>query len=748
MNTRYSTLGLLGLIGVVWLPGLVGTCAGDAAPAVKEPTHWAFRSVVAPDVPKVKNTTWVRTPVDNFILARLEENGLKPAPVADKQTLLRRVYFDLIGLPPTPAEQNAFLEDTAPDAFAKVVDALLARPEYGQRWARHWLDVARYAETNGYERDGVKPSAWRYRDYVIDALNKDKPYDRFLTEQLAGDELPNATVESRIATTFLRLGTWDDEPAEKLVDRYDQLDDVLGVTASAFLGVTLRCARCHDHKFDPFSQGDYYRMLAVFEPLKRPQKDRADLDVSLGNEATATKSSAAEALADAERLLLQKKLETWLHDAGERLFAADASALPVDAIRAFQADPNKRDAEQKALAKQYAAQLEKEIAAAATEEERRQRKEIDDRLLALRASRTDDMPRAYIWYEEGPKAPPTHIFKRGDPNKPGVEVQPGLPSVLVRKQPEPPQPTKTSTGRRLWLAHWLTQPDNPLTARVMVNRVWQYHFGKGIVATPSNFGLMGDAPTHPELLDYLADRFVKDGWSLKKLHRLLVLSNTYQTSSATEAGEKQGEMKLALFGRWRQRRLEAEAVRDAVLAVSGDLNSKRGGPGIYPPLPRAVLEGQSRPGEGWVTSETREAARRSIYIFAKRSLCPPELELLDKADSTSSCEQRPVSTTAPQALTLLNGAFMQEQSAHFAARLEKAAGADPADQVRLAYRLALCRPPRTEEVELAIAFLTKQQQLIENEARTAKQSANDAKTKALAALCLVLLNLNEFAYPG
>ncbi len=667
-------------------------CVAAVTPAEADSTHWAFRPVQAPAVPKVRDTEWVRNSVDAFILAKLEEKDLHPAPAADKLTLLRRVSFDLIGLPPTPAEQKAFLDDTSAEAFAKVVDGLLARPEYGERWARHWLDVARYADTNGYERDGAKPSAYRYRDYVIDALNNDKPYDRFVTEQLAGDELPDADAAAKIAPTFLRLGTWDDEPAEPLIDRYDQLDDVLGVTASAFLGITLRCARCHDHKFDPFSQRDYYRMLAVFEPLKRPQNARADLDRPVGT--------------DAE-------------------------------MKAFQKGADADDAE--------IAALQKQLPAGKTEADLRQRKEIEDKIAAIKSARHAELPHAYVWYEEGPKAPPTHIFKRGDPHKPGSEVQPGVPSVLTRKQPDPPEPTKITTGRRLWLARWLTSKDNPLTARVMVNRVWQYHFGKGIVGTASNFGVQGDAPSHPELLDYLADRFVKDGWSLKKLHRLIVLSNTYQTSSALEPGDKHGSEKLALFGRWRQHRLEAEAVRDAVLAVSGDLNLQRGGPGVYPSLPRAVLEGQSRPGEGWGKSEPHDAARRSIYIFAKRSLCPPELDLLDKADTTSSCEQRPVSTTAPQALTLLNGAFMQEQAAHFAARLQKEAGADAGAQVQLAYRLALGRPARAEEVSLALAFLDKHRRLIES---GMKQGAGNATAGALAAYCLVLFNLNEFAYPS
>src|SRR5439155_20810162 len=354
----------------------------------------------------------------------------------------------------TPEEQRAFLADDSPDALAKVVDDLLARPQYGERWGRHWLDVARYAETNGYERDGAKPSAWRYRDYVIDSFNRDKPYDRFVTEQLAGDEIDGSNAETQVATTFLRLGTWDDEPADPKVDRYDQLDDVLGTTATAFLGLTLRCARCHDHKFEPFAQADYYKMLAVFEPLQRPQDSRKDLDVAVGT-------------------------------------PAERTALTAFGLRA---------------------------------------------------------PRAYIWKEEGPKPPVTHVFRRGDPNKPRDEVGPGLPAVLVRGQPEPPKPTAKSTGRRLWLARWLAGADNPLTARVMVNRVWQWHFGRGLVPTANDFGTAGEPPTHRELLDWLAARFVADGWRLKPLHRLIVLSTAYQMSATAPEESLRADPRNALLG--------------------------------------------------------------------------------------------------------------------------------------------------------------------------------------------------------
>jgi hypothetical protein len=739
----------LAVVAFAFLPTAV---RADDAIAKKAASHWAFRSVRAPAVPAVKDTAWVRSPVDAFVLARLEAAGLRPTPQANSRTLLRRVYLDLIGLPPTPAEQAAFLDDHSPDAYEKVVNALLDRHEYGERWARHWLDVARYAETNGYERDGPKPSAWRYRDYVIDAFNMDKPFDRFVTEQLAGDEMPGSDAETQIATTFLRLGTWDDEPANPRVDRYDQLDDVLGVSAAAFLGITLRCARCHDHKFEPFSQADYYRMLSVFEPLVRPQQGRTELERPVGTDADVLAYRKAQERYEAEQAESERKLEACQAPIRARLLAGNGAAkptsLPADAVEAFRVEPARRTKAQLDVVKKYAAQMDKDVRAAATEDERKQLANLDREHETLASHRPKELPRAYVWYEESTKAPPTHVFKRGDPEKPLAEVGPALPASLVHDQPPPPTPTARTTGRRLWLARWIASADNPLTARVFVNRVWQHHFGRGIAATTNDFGLMGEAPTDPGLLDWLASRFVADGWRLKPLHRLIVLSSAYRVSSALGSGEDASgnDRRLALFGRRAQSRLEAEAVRDSILAVAGRLNPRRGGPSVYPPLPRSVLDGQSRPGEGWGHSDPADAARRSIYVYSKRAIALPELELLDSPDTTSSCEQRPVSTTAPQALTFLNGAFMQEQSAHFAERLCREAGNDSGKRVRLAFALALCRPPRSEELTLALGFLKEQERRIA--AETAGKAAGEAASRALAEFCLVLLNANEFVYPG
>src|SRR6185503_13630949 len=431
--------------------------------------HWAFQPVRRPQEPAVKNKNWPRNPIDRFILAKLEGNGWQPARPAEPYALLRRVHLDLTGLPPTLAEQDTFLKDPSPAALDKVIDSLLARTAYGERWARHWLDVVRYADSNGYERDAEKPFVWRYRDYVINALNADKPFDRFVREQLAGDELPDTSAETLIATGFLRLGHWDDEPADPATDRFDQLDDIVSTTAQAFLGLTLACARCHDHKFEPFTQRDYYGMVAVFNPLERPRNGRTELTVPAGDPAQVA------VLAERDKKIAELKTQT------------------------------------------------NELAAA----------EIERRIARLREA-TPDLPQAYCFNEPSPTAPPTHVLTRGSASRPGAEVPPLTPAVLIKHQPAFPAPSSRTSQRRLGLADWIASPNNPLTARVLVNRVWQQHFGHGLVRTPNDFGLMGEAPTHPELLDWLADWFVHEGgWSLKRLHRLILTSATWRQAVRT-----------------------------------------------------------------------------------------------------------------------------------------------------------------------------------------------------------------------
>jgi hypothetical protein len=644
--------------------------------------HWAFQTVKPVRVPSTRDFSRVRNPIDAFVVARLEERGWSPAPAASPLVLLRRLYLDLTGLPPTPAEQDAFNKDPSPEALDRVADELLARPEYGERWARHWLDVARYADSNGYERDAAKPSAWRYRDYVIDAFNKDKPFDRFIVEQLAGDELPDASAESVIATTFLRLGPWDDEPADPAADRFDQLDDIVSATSQAFLGLTLGCARCHNHKFEPLTMHDYYRMVAVFNPLTRPRDGRTERDLpaisAAGREAYAMRSRRLRAIG------AEQATQTVVADGP--LTRLVVSVLAGDTAQALNAE--------------------------------------------LKA-----VPRAYAFEEMRSPLAATHLLVRGQASRPGPEVAPGVPAVVAGSQPAFPAPGPLASLRRLTLARWIARADNPLTARVIVNRVWQGHFGYGLVRTPGDFGTAGEKPTHPELLDWLAGRFVADGWSLKKLHRLIVTSDTYRTSKRDRREYSAEDPEERLLWRVPYRRLEAEAVRDSMLAVCGRLNPRRGGPGVFPDMPKEALEGHSDPASVWKPSRESEADRRTVYVFVKRSLLVPLVEVLDLCDTTRSTARRSVTTVAPQALTLYNGAFANRMARELAGRLKREVGDDNGKQIELAYRLLLCRAPSAAERAELEAFLSKQ------------ESQGLSAITAREQMCRVLLNLNEFVYP-
>ncbi|MCA9190864.1 MAG: PSD1 domain-containing protein [Planctomycetales bacterium] len=552
--------------------------------------HWAFQPLRMVRTPESDHAN----PIDAFVFGELPASA-SASPTA----LMRRVYLEMLGMPPTLRQQEQFNSRSWND----TLDQVLSNPDYGQRWARHWLDVVRYADTNGYERDAEKPFVWRYRDYVIDAFNDDKPFDRFVMEQVAGDELTDATLESHVATGFLRLGHWDDEPADPLTDRFDQLDDIVNTTSQAFLGLTLGCARCHDHKFEPLTQQDYYGLVDVFAPLERPREGRKELTVK------------------------------------------------IDGVE------------------------------------------------------------VYSWHEPNTTVPATHILVRGSPLRPAKPVAPAVPAILVSKQPEFPTAGKTTTRRRLGLAQWLVQ--HPLTARVIVNRIWQYHFGIGLVETSNDFGLSGSPPRHQKLLDWLAYWFVHDAnWSIKKLHRLILTSQAWQAAKGPET--------LVQY-----RRLEVEAIRDSMLAVSGALNSECAGPPMRPSIPLAAVEANTDRASVWAPSSLDQASRRSIYAFIKRGLVIPMFETLDLADTVSSCSQRQITTVAPQALTLFNGEFTQQQAIYFADRLRREAGNDHGSQVRLAWQLALCRLPTVAEERSSIQFLSQE---------------------TLEQLCRVIFNLNEFVY--
>jgi len=653
--------------------------------------HWAFQSVRQPPVPAVRNKGWVRTPIDAFVLARLEAEGWKPNPLAAARALLRRVHLDLAGLPPTIGEQDRFVANPAAGALDRVIDDLLGRSSYGERWARHWLDLVRYAETNGYERDADRPFVWRYRDYVIRAFNDDKPFDRFVLEQLAGDELPDANAETLIATGYYRLGPWDDEPADPVEDHFDQLDDLVSTTSLAFLGLTLGCARCHDHKFDALTMHDYYRMVAVFNGLDRPRAGRTELVLPAGTR------SQIEA---------QKKRE---RDA--RAFRRVASGLSLGAP----ASPAGTFANHAA---------------------------------ALVRHSSPDLPLAYFLVEPSAGPPATHLLLRGKAARPGPKVKPGVPAVLTEKQPVFASTSKLTSSRRLTLARWIADRDNPLTARVIVNRVWQHHFGVGLVGTASDFGVMGQLPTHPELLDWLTTWFVNNGWSMKKLHRLIMTSNTYRMSKRWDPAYAAKDPENALLWRFPYQRLEVEAIRDSALAVSGRLNRAMYGPSMYPQVAREALAGSSDPDQIWKPFDERQASRRTIYAFIKRSLVVPMLEVLDVCDTTRSADKRLVTTVAPQALTLFNGDFINQQARHFANRLVKEAGADAGKQIELAYRLALCRPPTERERQVMLGFLRQETANLLRDAGKAGPNLEEAaaRHRALEQMCRVMFNLDEFVY--
>ncbi len=674
----------------------------ETARTQNEPSWWAFRTPRRPDLPKVKAAAWVRSPIDAFMLQKLEEKGLRPAPPVGKAALIRRAYYDLLGLPPSPEDVRAFLADESPDAYPKLIDRLLASPQYGERWGRHWLDVVRYADSTGFESDLYYKNAWRYRDYVIRAFNEDKPYNEFVQEQIAADEIwPNdneleglyilpkkkaADLERRIGTGMYTVGPMD--PSSGLDGaqlRYERLTDMADTTGAAFLGLSLGCARCHDHKFDPVSQKDYYRMQAIFagsEPREIPAVDAV------------------------------KVITYW---------KSIARQLEVDQLKA---EVNRiDDAARKRTGRR------KDFTAAYTPEERAAREKLLLRLGEAYAALPPPYPTATV-LAHSEIVPDVHIAVRGDFRNPGEEVGPGFPAVLCDgKDLAEPAERPFVPQRRKALALWLTQPDHPLTARVMVNRIWQWHFGRGIVATSNDFGRQGDLPTHPELLDWLATEFVARGWSIKAMHRLMMLSSTYQMSDEYNTVNAKVDAENHYLWRMNRMRLDAEELRDAVLACAGTLNAKMGGPPVIPPLAPDEVNALGDVTQWPATLDPAESLRRSIYMYVKRTFRLPMLDTFDLPDSTLSCSRRDVTNVAPQALALINNEFVSARAREFAARLRKIGGDNPAAWVADGWQIALGRAPSQAERSRALAMLDEPD-----------------KTRALADFCLMLFNLNEFIY--
>ncbi len=649
---------------------------------------WSLQPIVAPLPPPVSDAAWPLNDMDRFILARLEARQLAPNPPADKRTLLRRVTFDLTGLPPTPAEIDAFLTDESPDALARVVDRLLSSKQYGERWGRHWLDVVRYADTAGDVADYPVPQAYRYRNYVIDALNRDKPYDVFVREQVAGDILAQTAPREQFAELTTATGyvaVTKRFGYDRHRDMHLVIGDTLDTLGKSILGLSIGCARCHDHKFDPISSADYYALYGIFAstvyPFPGAEEAQRPVDfVPLLPAAEAAPLLAAHATAVAEAATEVARLQAELERLTAQIAQLKKPAVEPQAPSTPGAEP------------------------IAAEERARQIEDLNLRLVqmqqslaAARASHEQlsaevPLETAYAVAEGRPQNSPIHL--RGEPTRPGPEQPRRFLEILGG---EPVSPDTTGSGR-LQLADWLVSPSNPLTARVMVNRIWQHHFGKGLVSTPSDFGLRGRAPTHPELLDYLAFRFMDGGWSIKKMHKMIVLSRAYQMSSADRDDGLAADPQNDLLWRMDGQRLDAECIRDAILAISGQLDPATGGAHPFPPVHTWHFTVHGPFKASYPTN------KRSVYLMTQRIQKDPFLALFDGADPSASTGQRTLTTTPSQALFMMNDPFVHEQSLAFAGRLMSLAG-DDATRIQHAFELAYGRLPTSEETQGAIAFL-------------------------------------------
>ncbi len=748
---------------------------------------WSFRKPVRAPVPRVKNAEWGRHPIDAFLAQVFEQKGLAPAPPADRRTLIRRAYLDLTGLAPPPEQVEAFVRDTAPDAWEKLIDRLLASPHYGERWGRHWLDVARYADSSGFEHDRDRPTAWRYRDYVIDSFNKDKPYSVFLREQLAGDELDWVSFESKIATGFLRAGPRVEfREKDNPQYRFDYLDDMIATTGQAFLGLTVQCARCHNHKFDPIAQKDYYRLQAVFFPY-------VDINHYLAPEAEAFLAKQEEI--ETKVKALREDLVELEAPYREKAFVAEvAHRFPEDAQTAVKTPAAQRTPGQKLLAGQLLRAvgvsqsamdrfMEPEVKAKRdalvmqVRELERQRPKAPPSAIGVTdgdyrfapdsygdepapgkgVKRDASLKGSFLHRGDGPFIPPPSYFLiAGEAENRGSLMEPGFVSVVTNPSTPtaiPPANGRTS-GRRRALAEWLVSPENPLTARVAVNRIWHHHFGRGIVASLGNFGKIGEKPTHPELLDWLATEFQAEGWSIKQMHRLIMTSRAYQMASQYEnAANDKVDPQNHLLWKFRLQRLDAESIRDNVLAVSGKLDRTMGGPPVFPKVDSSIVATMKN-GIWNIEEDGPKVWRRSVYVYRKRGMVFPMFEVFDLPDQTVTCNGRNISTTATQALTLLNNEFVLKQARGLAERVAGEAGAAPDAQLARAYMIALGRAPSDEEKRLGLEFVERQRQF--HASRTAETDATapappangvtQANLAALADLAHVLLNLNEFIY--
>ncbi len=710
---------------------------------------WAIQKVTNPKPPQVLHAELVRNDIDRFLLAKLEAAGLSYNTPADKRTLLRRVTFDLTGLPPSPEDMQAFLSDTAPDAFEKVVDKLLASPRYGERWARHWLDVARYADSEGFKADETRPNIWRYRDYVIQSFNQDKPYDRFIKEQIAGDELYPGDPQALIATGFNRHFPDESNAANVMNRRQELLNDITDTVGTAFLGITVGCARCHDHKFDPILHKDYYRLQAFFANTRI--QDEKPVDSEEKRQLWAKQNAIWQEKTSA----IRAEIEKLLAPAREAFYKERLSRFPEELQAILTMKAEERNPYQWQMYHKAATQVtftDAELTGKLKGEARTQMADLAKQLAAFDSIKPAAPAIAQAMVDASATSPKTFVLRGGAYDAPQEEVEPGFLTILDAKPAVFAKPEgMDTTGRRASLANWLGSASNPLTPRVVVNRIWDAHFGRGISNTPGDFGLMGERPSNRELLDYLASDFTQNGWSLKKLHRQMVTSQAYRQSSTFDEKAAKIDPDNKLVWRYQRRRLDGEAIRDAALATAGLLNLKEGGPGVFPPRPANTSNYNS-----WKANEDpEEANRRSVYVFVRRNARYPLFESFDMPDTHESCARRQQTVSVTQSLGMLNDGLVLDWARSLAGRVLNDAGLTPDAQIERAFRLAFGRAPDQKEMEPAKRFFDKQTSLIAGRLASGDKpamptnlpaGADPARGAALVDFCHVLLNSNEFLY--
>jgi hypothetical protein len=738
---------------------IVLSSGGDLRAAITQPPekHWAFQPVVRPAEPEVHNKAWVRNAIDRFVVARLERERLTPSPETDRATLIRRLSFDLVGLPPSPAEVEAFVTDQTPDAYGQLVERLLASSHFGERWGRHWLDAVGYADSNGYfDADTERPLAYRYRDYVVKSLNDDKPFDRFIQEQIAGDELAGyqpdgdvtpQMVEALTATHFFRnapdgTGESDGNPLEQKVDRYSVLEGNVQILGSAFLGLTVQCARCHDHKFEPITQAEYYQLQAILRPAYNPESwiKPNDRLATIGSRAAREENKRQIEKFERELKAAKESLEGIVAPFRKVIAAENLDKLPepvrAKINKALEAKEKERTEEMKALLKEHEA-----LVHFTDEEVIKKYPELGAGYDALKESlkkreseRPVRLPQIAVLTEPVAEPPRHHILLRGNYAKEGDAVPPGVPAVLCSSnntyQVSGLNPRPAASRARLPLARWLTSPENPIVARVLVNRIWQRHFGEGLVSTLDNFGVTGAKPTHPELLDHLAAQFIQSGWRVKDLHRLIVASAAYRQSSAFRDECYSLDPENKWLWRFHLQRLDAESLRDAMLSISGELDPAAGGP--------FIPADKSEEGQFIVNEKNPGSKRRSLYLQQRRTKPVTMLEIFDGAHSGLNCTRRSTATVPLQSLALLNSSFVRERSKRLAQEVIKQFGGDEPRAIQETFERCLGRGPKLGERRAAEEFLVTQ----------AKQYSgnHEAKAAAWTDFCQMLLASNAFLY--